>query len=137
MTDSDHRRVVRQRGKAAEHDCVDCGGQAVDWSWTHDTDRGDPENYKPRCKRCHFKYDGLDKNLDRSGARHSQESKDRIAEAKRGNTNWVGRRHTPETRAKLSEAARRREASKRLRVEDMEQAKSVIMPVITSRRRSK
>jgi hypothetical protein len=66
-----HRRLYRQRGKAAEHLCVDCGQRARDWSYMHD----DPDektqiiggvavpyslelsHYEPRCRRCHMVFD--------------------------------------------------------------------------------
>lgn len=65
-----HKKVRATRGKAANYSCVDCGGQATDWSYTHE----DPnpmyreENgtypyssnidfYEPRCKPCHRAFD--------------------------------------------------------------------------------
>lgn len=50
-----HAAVRHAKGKASEHDCVDCGGQALDWSQIHDTD-----DYEPRCRSCHKKYDMTD-----------------------------------------------------------------------------
>jgi len=52
-----HRLLSRARGKACEHDCVDCGKQAKHWSQTHDTNPNDFDNYNPRCVSCHWKYD--------------------------------------------------------------------------------
>lgn len=55
--DARHLRVIRARGKAAEHPCVDCGGTARDWSQIHDADPLVVTNYEPRCRRCHRRYD--------------------------------------------------------------------------------
>lgn len=65
---SAHRRVVRQRGSAKSHRCVDCTETAVDWSYDHTDpdaladDRGrpysvKPEHYSPRCRPCHRAFD--------------------------------------------------------------------------------
>lgn len=64
-----HRRLIRERGKAREHACVDCGERAREWSYDHaDPDewwevRVDPflvlpysldlSHYAPRCTSCH------------------------------------------------------------------------------------
>ena len=63
-----HKRLSRKRGRAAEHECVDCGGPAKEWSYTY----GSPDElidanglrysldldvYKPRCVPCHRRYD--------------------------------------------------------------------------------
>ena len=52
-----HSNLYQISGKAAEYSCVDCGGQAKDWSQTHGTDGCDSEHYNPRCRSCHLKYD--------------------------------------------------------------------------------
>lgn len=68
-----HRWVELDRGKAASHDCVDCGEQAAhwsfahrrvpeqDWLWTEKDGRrpysGNPTDYDPRCNRCAHRYD--------------------------------------------------------------------------------
>lgn len=66
-----HMRVRAERGSAREHECVDCGGPAAEWSYDH-TDpnektarRGnslvaystDLSRYVPRCVRDHRAYD--------------------------------------------------------------------------------
>ena len=66
-----HKRVVRKRGKASDHNCVDCGERAAQWSYDH-TDpnemtqerqgcllpySGDVERYAPRCASCHVTHD--------------------------------------------------------------------------------
>jgi hypothetical protein len=72
-----HDRVVRRWGKASEHSCIDCGDQAVSWSY-NGTDpeelsgpgrptadgsfsvqrwSADPSHYSPRCHRCHKRFD--------------------------------------------------------------------------------
>lgn len=66
-----HRRLIRSRGKATEHRCVDCGAQAQEWSYRGDSPReqvgpnyagdrviecaysSDPMDYDPRCIPCH------------------------------------------------------------------------------------
>lgn len=66
-----HQRVRKAKGKARDHKCVDCGGQAKHWSYNH----LDPEEkigvyrgnrmpyslnmefYEPRCVKCHKKLD--------------------------------------------------------------------------------
>jgi hypothetical protein len=52
-----HSRIERQKGKAKEHDCVDCGDQAHDWSQIHESDEWEMDSYEPRCRSCHVKYD--------------------------------------------------------------------------------
>lgn len=52
-----HQRLVRVRGAAVLFDCVNCGSIANGWSHIHDTDQTDFNNYEPRCKSCHSKYD--------------------------------------------------------------------------------
>lgn len=68
-----HDRVKRKRGSASEHLCVDCGGQAEDWSYDN-ADRDEMvaapgtwgagmrysqkiEHYQPRCTPCHARFD--------------------------------------------------------------------------------
>lgn len=66
-----HDRLRKSRGGAATHACVDCGGQARDWSYmggapdemvdprsglTYSTD---PDFYEPRCRDCHARLDGV------------------------------------------------------------------------------
>lgn len=67
-----HKRVKLDRGSAQQHDCVDCAGQARDWSYTgndpgefHEFVKGsrlaysvNPNFYEARCKPCHRKHDG-------------------------------------------------------------------------------
>jgi hypothetical protein len=63
-----HKRVYRERGKAASFSCVkhaELGQevQARDWAQIHETDGEDPwADYIPLCRSCHLKYD------DRPGA---------------------------------------------------------------------
>ena len=52
-----HKRIVREYGSAKMYLCNDCDNPARDWSWIHDTDWKDIENYVPRCRSCHLKYD--------------------------------------------------------------------------------
>jgi hypothetical protein len=59
-----HRRVRNARGHASQHRCIDCGGQAAEWSYDYSDpderkERGrsayslDVNRYEPRCVRCH------------------------------------------------------------------------------------
>lgn len=66
-----HARVVKAKGKATSHTCVDCDVQAAEWSYNHtdpneleSTSRdvhckysADPAHYSPRCVSCHRKFD--------------------------------------------------------------------------------
>ena len=69
-----HLRVVRLRGPASAHPCVDCGGPAEDWSYTHGSPNEriqeggvadglayspDPDDYRARCRSDHRRYDGV------------------------------------------------------------------------------
>lgn len=63
-----HMRVRYARGPARAQACVDCGSPARDWSRRHGAHPMDPRNYDPRCRSCHWRYDGTVKNL--AGAPH-------------------------------------------------------------------
>lgn len=68
-----HQRIRKQRGKASEHQCVQCEGKqaAAHWAYDHSdpnervgTDGGcelsystDPMRYQPMCTPCHKAYD--------------------------------------------------------------------------------
>lgn len=52
-----HSRVRRWRGLARDHPCTDCGVPANDWSQIHGTNGHDPQDYEPRCWKCHSEYD--------------------------------------------------------------------------------
>lgn len=67
-----HRRLRVDLGKAGLHDCVDCAGPALHWSYTYGDlneligDRGssiglpystDSAFYVPRCAPCHRRFD--------------------------------------------------------------------------------
>lgn len=54
-----HIRINRIRGKARNFNCIDCGDDAIEWSWVHDSDPLDVNNYEPRCRKCHVRYDGI------------------------------------------------------------------------------
>ena len=66
--DAAHDRVKRQRGRASEHSCGDCGSQAEDWAYQHQAsapladDLGRPysedvSDYAPMCRPCHRRFD--------------------------------------------------------------------------------
>jgi hypothetical protein len=69
-----HARVASDRGKAKEHQCIDCDRQAAHWSFAwRDVDHtawlwemcngsmlaytGEPNHYEPRCAKCARHYD--------------------------------------------------------------------------------
>lgn len=66
-----HKRLARQRGSASLHVCVDCGGQAREWSYDNRDDQElvgrsgrfavayslDLSHYEPRCSSCHRLFD--------------------------------------------------------------------------------
>lgn len=69
-----HDRVRRVKGSASSHKCVDCGDPAQDWSLSPDCPRRrragngkngnlyispNPDDYDPRCKKCHARLDGF------------------------------------------------------------------------------
>ena len=75
-----HLRTKSTRGKAKDHACIDCGNSAVEWSYNHSSAKElaglramprsrdrvvayspDPDDYDPRCKSCHVKFDARDK----------------------------------------------------------------------------
>lgn len=62
-----HQRLKVTRGKAREHTCTECGGQARHWAYDNAdpnerTDNGlrystDPNHYRPMCVSCHRNFD--------------------------------------------------------------------------------
>jgi hypothetical protein len=56
-----HKRVRSALGPAREKQCVDCGGEAAEWSKRKGTAGLQPEDYEPRCIECHRTYDGQTK----------------------------------------------------------------------------
>jgi len=67
-----HKRINKYRGAASEYRCIDCGEKAEDWSLVHSARAkdltaihggytlyysGSQEDYEPRCRACHKKYD--------------------------------------------------------------------------------
>jgi recombinational DNA repair protein (RecF pathway) len=56
--DNRHHMVKYKRGRAREHSCADCGGQAQQWATIHGRDGRNPEDYRPLCIPCHWRYDG-------------------------------------------------------------------------------
>jgi hypothetical protein len=69
--DAAHARVRSERGKASYHECEKCGKEARDWSYDGSDPnericprRGcvyslDPRYYRPLCRSCHLKGDGV------------------------------------------------------------------------------
>jgi hypothetical protein len=50
-----HSWVTRRKGKPKI--CVDCGGQAKEWSNKDHKYSRNLDDYESRCKKCHSKYD--------------------------------------------------------------------------------
>jgi hypothetical protein len=59
-----HARVYRERGPADHCENRDngtgngCASITYQWAHIHDTDPGDPANYRSLCRQCHMLYDG-------------------------------------------------------------------------------
>ena len=62
-----HKELYKTYGSASDWDCVACGEQAREWSWTHGEDPTSVRSYQARCAKCHKKYDG-----PQIGEKHSQ-----------------------------------------------------------------
>lgn len=87
---ANHRRLHKERGRAAEHQCVRCPAQAQEWAQVHGEDGSDPwADFVSMCRRCHVNYDraGL------PGHPMSAESRRQISDSKRG---WQPRQETLE-----------------------------------------
>lgn len=55
-----HKRLDRERGKAVDHSCIDCGAPAAHWSFDEPTGySADLSRYSPRCRSCHVEHDRL------------------------------------------------------------------------------
>lgn len=63
-----HRVLTRLRGRPSEYSCVDCNGEAREWSYDgddpdeqldpkHGAFARNPDAYSPRCVRCHRIFD--------------------------------------------------------------------------------
>ena len=70
-----HDRLIKVRGAAILHPCVDCGGIAMDWSKKHNTDGTFSEDYDPRCRHCHMVYDAPLRAASTAKLRHSHPCK--------------------------------------------------------------
>jgi hypothetical protein len=53
-----HNRVKKARGRASDYRCIDCGGQAEDWSTADPSSNDVWVRFQPRCRKCHRRYDG-------------------------------------------------------------------------------
>ena len=53
-----HNRVKKARGPANDYRCIDCGGQAEDWSTVDPSSDHVWVRFQPRCRKCHRRYDG-------------------------------------------------------------------------------
>jgi hypothetical protein len=56
-----HVRLLRSRGSAAQHQCIDCGQIAREWSYNHSQSNVryslNLDDYDPRCRACHVRFD--------------------------------------------------------------------------------
>lgn len=57
-----HEWVKREKGKASEHKCVDCGKKSKDWSNIDHKYKRNLDDYQSRCRKCHRRYDKIIKN---------------------------------------------------------------------------
>jgi hypothetical protein len=48
-----HNRVKKVRGPASDYRCIDCGGQAEDWSTADPSSNDVRVRFQPRCRKCH------------------------------------------------------------------------------------
>jgi hypothetical protein len=53
-----HNRVKKARGPASDYHCIDCSGQAEDWSTADPSSDDVWVRFQPRCRKCHRRYDG-------------------------------------------------------------------------------
>jgi hypothetical protein len=53
-----HKDLFKLKGAAALQVCIDCAGNARDWSQIHGTVGDSVEHYEARCRSCHMLYDG-------------------------------------------------------------------------------
>lgn len=73
-----HRKIAKERGKASEFPCVDCGQQARDWSHQSGEFRGDIMSYFPRCRSCHIGHDNPQSGEGNNSAKLTWNVVDRI-----------------------------------------------------------
>ena len=66
-----HRRIEAEKGRASNHACEKCGGQAAEWAYNHEDDEEvyghhgacfmafslSPDFYVPMCVPCHRAFD--------------------------------------------------------------------------------
>lgn len=52
-----HTWVRRHKGKASEYKCIDCKKMANQWSNIDGKYKRELDNFQPRCRSCHKKYD--------------------------------------------------------------------------------
>ncbi|HYV78133.1 MAG TPA: hypothetical protein VE979_08410 [Streptosporangiaceae bacterium] len=50
--------MKKARGPASDYRCIDCGGQAEDWSTADRSSNDVRVRFQPRCRKCHRRYDG-------------------------------------------------------------------------------
>ena len=53
-----HIWVRKEKGSAGEHNCVDCGNRAHEWSNIDSNYRRVLDDYESRCRSCHRRKDG-------------------------------------------------------------------------------
>ncbi|MHA1210843.1 MAG: hypothetical protein ACTSSH_00130 [Candidatus Heimdallarchaeota archaeon] len=52
-----HKRIYKMKGSAKNYKCIDCNKSAEEWSNINHLYSDNPDDYLPRCIKCHRKYD--------------------------------------------------------------------------------
>ena len=133
-----HKRLKQQKGRARDYKCHDCEKQALDWS-NVSHEYIDIDDFVPRCRSCHTRYDGKVVNLKGKhrpkGFPVSAETRAKLSKALMGNQHVLGNHFrlgailSKETREKIARAHQGRthtEEQKRKISESMKLARAKV-----------
>ena len=91
-----HRKLKKIKSAARNYKCNDCEKQALDWS-NISREYLSIEDFVPRCRSCHTRYDGKVVNLKGKhcpkGFKHSYETKVKVSASLIGNKRALGNKH--------------------------------------------